>query len=399
MVTKAVRRLLDSFLTVFTNPSFGSKIVTWYQSLDDPGSSLWISSSGSDLENDNQNEGYQGYHTAVSSGNNQKVDTPVQVFTHTLSPMSASPQQMVYSGNSGFNVSVPTQGVLMSHLVSGSMHQMTPMHVSQGGSSHASSHAASSPTTPTTYVTTSSQWPAISDGAWYPDTGPTHHVTNDSANLQAGTVYTGNRRLLMGNGDGVLISQIGQGSLYTNGRSLVLQNLLHVPLFKKNLLESNLPLVVSSKQQCVHVSQQPRVTELGGGSSGCHSDSHIQDETRHSNDVQEGLQESGFSESQQQSLEESQQQAQVDVQDSDIGIQNDDVGEDSVQVSPGFSVNDIYEEGSQGDNAVQDEFQDDLQTGNEMQPVDIMEPDGDDGGNQKFFMFRLLLNQQAYGKP
>ncbi|KAL4347243.1 hypothetical protein GQ457_17G004450 [Hibiscus cannabinus] len=407
-----------------------------------------------------------GYHTAVSSGNNQKVDTPVQVFTHTLSPMSASPQQMMHSG---FNVSVPTQGVLMSHPVSGSMHQMTPMHISQGGSSHASSHAASSPTTPTTYVTTSSQWPVISDGAWYPDTGATHHVTNDSANLQAGTVYTGNRRLLMGNGDGVLISQIGQGSLYTNGRSLVLQNLLHVPLIKKNLLSvsqlvrdndvvfefnangcvikssqnqnvllrgkltpeglyqlaspihnngasssslhsghgdlsfeqlnpknvslSTIPMV-SSQQQCVHVSQQPRVTVLGGGSSGCHSNSHIQDETRHSNDVQEGLQESGFSESQQQSLEESQQQAQVDVQDSDIGIQNDDVGEDSVQVSLVFSGNDIYEDmvvqdarvadeiiagGSQGDNAVLDEFQDDLQTGNEMQSVDIMEPDGDDG--------------------
>ncbi|KAK8997464.1 hypothetical protein V6N11_020941 [Hibiscus sabdariffa] len=113
MVTEAVRRLLDSFLTV-------SPIL-------------------------------------------HKVDTPVQVFTHTLSPMSASPQQMVHSG---FNVSVPTQGVLMSHPVSGSMYQMTPMHISQGGSSHASSHAASSPTTPATYVTTSSQWPVISDGAW-----------------------------------------------------------------------------------------------------------------------------------------------------------------------------------------------------------------------------------------
>ncbi|KAL4273926.1 hypothetical protein GQ457_13G024130 [Hibiscus cannabinus] len=407
-----------------------------------------------DPNSDNQNEGYQGYHTAVSPGNTQRVDTPVQVFTHTLSPMSASPQQMLHSG---FNVSVPTQGALISH--PGSVHQMTPMHVSQGGSSH-----ASSPTTPATYVTTSSQWPVTNDGAWYPDTGATHHVTNDSANLQAGTVYIGNRRLLMGNGDGVLIFQVGQGSLYTNGRSLVLQNLLHVPLIKKNLLsvsqlvrdndvifefnangcvikslQSQNVLLrgkltpeglyqisspthnngssssslhsdrVSSQQRNFNVLQQPRVTDLGGGGSGCHPVSHMQDQTMQNNDIQEVLQELHspvVSEPQQQNLESSQQSQQVQVdtshntdyiQDTAVDIQNADIDvhRDSVQISPAHSAhssNDIFSQDVQvTDEIVAEELQDDsvtldeFQTGNAIEPVDEMEtigemePYGDDG--------------------
>ncbi|KAL4284641.1 hypothetical protein GQ457_16G010410 [Hibiscus cannabinus] len=364
-----------------------------------------------------------GYHIVVSPGNTQRVDTSVQVFTHTLSPMSASPQQMLHSG---FNVSVPTQGSLISH--PGSVHQMTPMHSSQGGSSHASSYVAPSPTTPATYVTTSSQWPVTNDGAWYLDTGATHHVTNDSANLQAGTVYTGNRR------------------------SLVLQNLLHVPLIKKNLLyvsqlvkdndvvlefnangcvikssqsqnvllrgeltperlyqlsspthnsgssssslhsdrgdfssnqlnsksfsshvlptkeheasvkESGLPLVVSSplivssQQRNFNVSQQPMVTDLGDGDSGCHPVSHMQDQTMQNIDIQENA---------------------------DIGVHRD-----SVQISHAHSGNNIHEdifpqgaqvtdeivaEELQGDSAILDGFQ----AGNAIEPVGEIESDGD----------------------
>ncbi|KAL4319001.1 hypothetical protein GQ457_18G011540 [Hibiscus cannabinus] len=79
-------------------------------------------------------------------------------------------------------------------------------------------------------------WTSPTNKSWYPDTGVTHHVTHDQSNLQTTSPYTCNSKLLMENGDGIQISHIGQGSLYTCGKPLVLQNLLHIPKFRKNLL-------------------------------------------------------------------------------------------------------------------------------------------------------------------
>ncbi|XP_039065619.1 uncharacterized protein LOC120211068 [Hibiscus syriacus] len=47
---------------------------------------------------------------------------------------------------------------------------------------------------------------ASTDSLWYPDTGATHHVTNDIFVFQSGTLYTGGNSLLMGNGDGIPIA-------------------------------------------------------------------------------------------------------------------------------------------------------------------------------------------------
>ncbi|KAL4273586.1 hypothetical protein GQ457_13G028300 [Hibiscus cannabinus] len=77
---------------------------------------------------------------------------------------------------------------------------------------------------------------AMNGGAWCPDSGASHHVTYDQSNLQPGVPYAGNNSLLMGDGAGVLIRHVGQGSLYTSAKPLFLQNLLHVPMIKKNLL-------------------------------------------------------------------------------------------------------------------------------------------------------------------
>ncbi|KAE8694562.1 hypothetical protein F3Y22_tig00110781pilonHSYRG00041 [Hibiscus syriacus] len=71
---------------------------------------------------------------------------------------------------------------------------------------------------------------------WYPDTGATHHVTNDISVFQSGTLYTGGNSLLMGNGDGIPIAHVGQGFLSSNRKPLILQNMLHVPNIKKKLL-------------------------------------------------------------------------------------------------------------------------------------------------------------------
>ncbi|KAE8696580.1 putative disease resistance protein [Hibiscus syriacus] len=74
------------------------------------------------------------------------------------------------------------------------------------------------------------------DSLWYPDTGATHHVTNDLSVFQSGTTYTGGSSLLMGNGEGISIMHVGQGFLSSSKKPLILQNMLHVPNIKKKLL-------------------------------------------------------------------------------------------------------------------------------------------------------------------
>ncbi|KAE8665844.1 Retrovirus-related Pol polyprotein from transposon TNT 1-94 [Hibiscus syriacus] len=46
------------------------------------------------------------------------------------------------------------------------------------------------------------------DVVWYPDTGATHHVTDDQSVFHSGMVYTGDNALHMGNGDGIRIAHV-----------------------------------------------------------------------------------------------------------------------------------------------------------------------------------------------
>ncbi|KAE8729042.1 hypothetical protein F3Y22_tig00004004pilonHSYRG00037 [Hibiscus syriacus] len=78
--------------------------------------------------------------------------------------------------------------------------------------------------------------PKHSNALWYPDTGATHHVSNDLFPFNSGIVYKGNDTLLMGNGEGIKIDHVGQGFVSSSLRPLVLQNMLHVPHIKKKLL-------------------------------------------------------------------------------------------------------------------------------------------------------------------
>ncbi|KAF7824348.1 Retrovirus-related Pol polyprotein from transposon TNT 1-94 [Senna tora] len=80
---------------------------------------------------------------------------------------------------------------------------------------------------------------AVNDAAWFPDSGATNHVTSDASNLMNGVEYTSAEQLHMGNGKGLLISNIGQSlvkSSFQPNLSLVLNNLLHVPSITKNLV-------------------------------------------------------------------------------------------------------------------------------------------------------------------
>uniref|UniRef100_A0A2N9J5B9 Integrase catalytic domain-containing protein n=1 Tax=Fagus sylvatica TaxID=28930 RepID=A0A2N9J5B9_FAGSY len=76
-----------------------------------------------------------------------------------------------------------------------------------------------------------------SDPNWYTDTGATHHLTSDLANLNVhAEEYTGTDQIRVGNGKGLPVAHIGTTSLSTPHSSLLLKDVLHVPQITKNLV-------------------------------------------------------------------------------------------------------------------------------------------------------------------
>ena len=76
------------------------------------------------------------------------------------------------------------------------------------------------------------------DPLWYPDSGASHHITNDESNFSVKTDYTGNDRVKIGNGSGLIIKHIGNSKFYDSEshNHFVMNQLLHVPSITKNLL-------------------------------------------------------------------------------------------------------------------------------------------------------------------
>ncbi|GMI69275.1 hypothetical protein HRI_000596800 [Hibiscus trionum] len=77
---------------------------------------------------------------------------------------------------------------------------------------------------------------AFGDAAWYPDSGATSHLTPDAGNIYFPLSYAGSGKVSVADGSTVAISSIGNSSINSSVRPLVLTNLLHVPSIKKNLL-------------------------------------------------------------------------------------------------------------------------------------------------------------------
>jgi hypothetical protein len=78
-----------------------------------------------------------------------------------------------------------------------------------------------------------------STGAWYPDSGASHHLTYNPNNLAYRAPYNGQDQVLMGNGQGVPIQSLGHSNFispHTPNVHLTLKDLLHVPHISKNLL-------------------------------------------------------------------------------------------------------------------------------------------------------------------
>ena len=75
--------------------------------------------------------------------------------------------------------------------------------------------------------------------AWYPDSGATHHVTNDPQTLVDPALYQGPDQLQVGNGTCLTIHSTRSSSLISRSQPLKLVNILHVPEIRKKLLSVN----------------------------------------------------------------------------------------------------------------------------------------------------------------
>jgi hypothetical protein len=75
------------------------------------------------------------------------------------------------------------------------------------------------------------------DDNWYADSGATHHLTADLANLNVhADEYQGQEQIRVGNGKSIPIKHIGTTQLLTPTSSFQLNDVLHVPQISQNLL-------------------------------------------------------------------------------------------------------------------------------------------------------------------
>jgi hypothetical protein len=75
------------------------------------------------------------------------------------------------------------------------------------------------------------------DPNWYSDSGATHHLTSDLANLNVrANEYHGLDQIRVGNGTSLQIKHIGSTQFSTPTTSFLLNNVLHVPQILKNLI-------------------------------------------------------------------------------------------------------------------------------------------------------------------
>ena len=78
--------------------------------------------------------------------------------------------------------------------------------------------------------------PPSSSSSWIMDSGATHHLTSDLDNLSLHQPYSGNDRVLIGDGSGLPITHSGSLSLSLPSRNLTLTDVLCVPHIHKNLI-------------------------------------------------------------------------------------------------------------------------------------------------------------------
>ena len=71
---------------------------------------------------------------------------------------------------------------------------------------------------------------------WFLDTGVNHHVTLDLVSMTSSEPYLGNDHLHVGDGKGLVISNIAHSKIRSLNRMFTLSNILHVPAIQKPLI-------------------------------------------------------------------------------------------------------------------------------------------------------------------
>ncbi|KAM0957731.1 hypothetical protein ACFX2A_026350 [Malus domestica] len=74
---------------------------------------------------------------------------------------------------------------------------------------------------------------------WLLDTGASSHMTNSYTNLQSPESYNGPEQVYIGDGKGLPITHSGSSSIHTYTHTFDLNNVLHVPDLKQDLISAN----------------------------------------------------------------------------------------------------------------------------------------------------------------
>ena len=98
---------------------------------------------------------------------------------------------------------------------------------------HTAKNCAKLQSRPTANCTTSS---APSNGEWLLDSAASHNITSDLANLSIHYEYDGQDAVVLGDGIGLQVANIGSTTISSPSHSFTLKETLHVPLIHKNLI-------------------------------------------------------------------------------------------------------------------------------------------------------------------
>nr|KYP52466.1 Retrovirus-related Pol polyprotein from transposon TNT 1-94 [Cajanus cajan]KYP52509.1 Retrovirus-related Pol polyprotein from transposon TNT 1-94 [Cajanus cajan]KYP52511.1 Retrovirus-related Pol polyprotein from transposon TNT 1-94 [Cajanus cajan] len=113
---------------------------------------------------------------------------------------------------------------------------------------------------------------AQADDMWYPDSGASNHLTNDISYLSTKQEYQGKQRVLVGDGNSLLISHIGHSKMHTAQSNITfsLPNIMYIPNISKNLLSiskftnDNKVFVEFHPTECSVKSQETKMVLLKG---------------------------------------------------------------------------------------------------------------------------------------
>ena len=124
----------------------------------------------------------------------------------------------------------------------------------------------------------------FNDSEWFPDSGATSHMTSDTEGVDQPTVYSGNERVMVGNGQSLAISHTGSISSLVPSSPLLLSNVLVVPGIKKNLI--SISQLTKDNNCCVTFSSsgftiQDRVTRVVLGVGRCENGLYVLDRRHH----------------------------------------------------------------------------------------------------------------------